>query len=371
MEYDLKREVKIFMVFDMLGDLVRTGPQLWYVSRERLEDVKDHVFDLRLILKLLRRYFPLDLDYDKMDDYILFHDLPEVITGDITKFEGIPSDEKKRVTELATDYLTHFFANLFNVRSIIHGYESRVDIEAKIVHMLDKVHSASTFIKYQSEKPIDVDDPRIIPELRHHPFVKKRIQEGMDVADIFYEFHLKSVFISDEECQKYGISRENADRIVRVIREYITEMYNQKLDGTLFDYVGDFPKDAMIYNRKRIWSNDAMEKIYNKLVRDNIPAIIEADGEIPVYRVLDDKEYWDYLLLKDTEELEEVKSATSTEERKKELADKLELLRAMAEYNGFTLQDIVEEADKKKKRNGGFTRKLLLLKVIDNNLGRK
>ena len=78
---------------------------------------------------------------------------------------------------------------------------------------------------------------------------------------------------------------------------------------------------------------------------------------------LSDEEYWNYLLLKDTEELEEVRSANSIEERKKELADKLELLIAMAEYNGFTLQDILDEKKKKKENNGAFTRKLLLEKV--------
>lgn len=107
-----------------------------------------------------------------------------------------------------------------------------------------------------------------------------------------------------------------------------------------------------------------MDQIYNKLVRDDIPDIIKANGEEPIYRVLDEKEYWEYLLLKDTEELEEVRSASSISERKKELADKLELIRAMAEYNGFTLEDILEEAERKKEKNGGFKKRLLLERVI-------
>lgn len=104
---------------------------------------------------------------------------------------------------------------------------------------------------------------------------------------------------------------------------------------------------------------------YDKLVRDYIPDMIRSrDGE-PIVRVLNDQEYWEYLLKKDIEELEEVKKAKSLAERKEELADKLELIRAMAEYNGFCLEDIIEEADRKKQKNGGFQKRLLLEKVIE------
>lgn len=108
-----------------------------------------------------------------------------------------------------------------------------------------------------------------------------------------------------------------------------------------------------------------MEKFYNKLVRDNIPDIIRKNGGEPYFRRLNDEEYWEYLLKKDNEELDEVRTAPSIQERKKELADKLELIRAMAEFNGFTLQDIVEEADKKKEKNGGFQKRFLLEKVTE------
>lgn len=104
---------------------------------------------------------------------------------------------------------------------------------------------------------------------------------------------------------------------------------------------------------------------YDKLVRDHIPDMIRSrDGE-PIVRVLNDQEYWEYLLKKDMEELEEVKKAESLAEIKEELADKLELIRAMAEYNGFCLEDIIKEADRKKQKNGGFQKRLLLEKVIE------
>lgn len=107
-----------------------------------------------------------------------------------------------------------------------------------------------------------------------------------------------------------------------------------------------------------------MEKVYNKLVRDNIPEIIKKDGRNPICHELDNNEYWEYLLEKDKEELLEVRNASTKEEIKMELADKLEIIIAMAKFHGYTLNDIIEEADKKRNKNGAFDKRIFLEKVI-------
>ena len=115
--------------------------------------------------------------------------------------------------------------------------------------------------------------------------------------------------------------------------------------------------------KESIVLGEIWEKKFNKLVRDNIPNIIEKNGDIPIYRLLNDEEYWKYLLKKDNEELLEVKAAKTIEERKKELADKLELIKAMAEFNGYSLDAIIEEANQKRNKNGGFTKRILLIRT--------
>lgn len=361
MEYNFKKEVNLFMIFDILGDTVRTGPTLWYIDRKRLEDVKDHVLDLILIFKILEKYLPTNINKDKIINYIICHDLPEAITGDITKFEGVSKEEIKRVTSVAINYLSSKFDDVINLSNILNSYEERVDLESKIVHMIDKVHSSTTFIKYQSEQNINMNDSRIIKELRNHPFVVEKIAEGKDLADIFFEFHLMAVNFTDEECEKYNITRAEADNIVNVIKAFATEMHDQKSNNTLLNFNKDFPQDAMDYNRK------VKENKYRKLVRDNIPEICISNGEKPIFHVLDSKDYWNALLQKDTEELQEVKEAEESENKEKvlkELGDKLELIRAMAEYQGFTLEDVIKQANKKKETNGGFQKKLFLEAVI-------
>lgn len=251
MPYNYSNDVKLFMVFDILGDTVRTGPQLWFIDRKRLEDVKNHIFDLLLIARILQKQFPNSLNFDKINDYILCHDLPEAITGDITKFEGVPKEEIEKVTEIAINYLSNKFGEVLALNEILNNYENRIDIESKVVHMIDKVHSASTFIKYQSEQNINMDDPRIIKDLRKHPFVVQKIKEGKDLADIFFEFHMMEVTISEEECEKYSISREDANKIVSAIRGFANELYHQKQNRTLLKVKEDFPIDAMKYNRNK------------------------------------------------------------------------------------------------------------------------
>ena len=63
-----------------------------------------------------------------------------------------------------------------------------------------------------------------------------------------------------------------------------------------------------------------MERIYNKLVRDNIPSIIEGNGETPITRILNEGEYKKELEKKLYEEYNEVLEA-SGEDRVEELAD--------------------------------------------------
>lgn len=106
-----------------------------------------------------------------------------------------------------------------------------------------------------------------------------------------------------------------------------------------------------------------MEKIYNKLVRDNIPEIIVGNGGTPFTRILDDSEYKSELERKLNEEYQEVLCTTTSDERIEELADMLEIIDALANLEGKTLDDVKNVANQKKLKRGGFQKKIFLEKV--------
>lgn len=98
------------------------------------------------------------------------------------------------------------------------------------------------------------------------------------------------------------------------------------------------------------------EKANGKLVRDKIPEIIRANGEVPRIRVLDEKEYKTELLKKLLEEVLEFMDDPSIEER----ADIEEVSKKIDELFEFTPDDIKNAMLKKREERGGFEEKIYL-----------
>jgi len=103
-------------------------------------------------------------------------------------------------------------------------------------------------------------------------------------------------------------------------------------------------------------------KIYNKLVRDRIPEIIEADGKTCVTEILSDAKYLEMLDDKLDEELSEYQESRSLEE----LADLLEVIRAIVRARSWTWEQLEQIRREKATRRGGFEKKLLLKEVTES-----
>jgi predicted house-cleaning noncanonical NTP pyrophosphatase (MazG superfamily) len=102
-----------------------------------------------------------------------------------------------------------------------------------------------------------------------------------------------------------------------------------------------------------------MQISYNKLVRDRIPEIIQADGHQAVTRVLDEESYRAALLEKLTEEAQEARQAPAGQ-LAAELADVLEVLQALAAAHNLTWDDILVVAAGKRTERGAFRDRVFL-----------
>ena len=110
-----------------------------------------------------------------------------------------------------------------------------------------------------------------------------------------------------------------------------------------------------------------MEQIYNKLVRDKIPNIIKNNGGEPYTRILSNEEYIENLKKKLIEECNEVISVKTKEDTLEELADTLEVVRSLAKAIGYSYENLIDVAEKKATKRGGFEEKIFLEKVIEKD----
>ena len=102
-----------------------------------------------------------------------------------------------------------------------------------------------------------------------------------------------------------------------------------------------------------------MGRMYEKLVRDKIPQIIEAQGEIPLTRTLKTDEYLCSLNEKLREEMEEYLEDGSIEE----MADLIEVARAIIAARGYSWEDVEEIRKAKAIKNGAFENRVYLIAV--------
>ncbi len=112
-----------------------------------------------------------------------------------------------------------------------------------------------------------------------------------------------------------------------------------------------------------VLKGDIRMPVYNKLVRDLIPQVIEAEGKTCSIRVLDSSEHLKEIKEKMQEEAIEFKESASQKEAIEELADILELVHAAIHMYGVSYEQLEQIRTQKKRQRGGFSKGIYLVEV--------
>ncbi len=101
------------------------------------------------------------------------------------------------------------------------------------------------------------------------------------------------------------------------------------------------------------------EKIYNKLVRDKIPEVIESSGKFFSSHIAEELEYKEELFKKAYEELEEFRETPCAEE----MADIFEVLEGLIKAYNIEMNDIFDIKEEKARERGAFDERIILERV--------
>ncbi|MCR1874866.1 nucleoside triphosphate pyrophosphohydrolase [Paraclostridium bifermentans] len=100
-------------------------------------------------------------------------------------------------------------------------------------------------------------------------------------------------------------------------------------------------------------------KVYDKLVRDRIPEIIESSGNKCEIEVVSDEVALEYLYKKLNEEVSELLEDKNLDE----IADVMEVLFAIGSKYGYSEENVLGRRNEKKDVRGGFEDNLILKKT--------
>jgi len=142
---------------------------------------------------------------------------------------------------------------------------------------------------------------------------------------------------------------ENRQELIKAFKRH-NPKYKVNKNTPVFSYTYEFKKRA----GKTIK--------YNKLIRDRIPEIIKEAGWKPTVKTLNKKEFLSALKKKAIEEANELDRAKNKKDIINEMSDIQELLDVLAEEIKATRTEIKKFQNTKRKKRGGFKKRLFLIK---------
>ena len=138
---------------DKIVNFMRALEEVCIVERDLLlyegsrENNAMHIFKLSFLVMLVAPYIKQEVDYTKMLELALVHDIAEGKTGDYTVANQIANPELKKEKQkreaIAIKELKSMLPPPLNkkVQALYKEYEEKKTLEAKIVSMLDKLEA--------------------------------------------------------------------------------------------------------------------------------------------------------------------------------------------------------------------------------------
>jgi putative hydrolase of HD superfamily len=153
-EMDLDSILKFMLKVDKLKKIKRAG---WVISKVKdPEHVADHSFSTAAVSYLLAK--KMGLDAEKCAIMGLFHDINEVLTGDIAtradeRMQKLTNKVKKRLEEKNTKKLISMLSGKQKdaLMGILEEYLSQKTREAKLVYQADKLDYIIQIILYSKK----------------------------------------------------------------------------------------------------------------------------------------------------------------------------------------------------------------------------
>ena len=181
--------IKFYLLATELKDKIRSGwkKDVWNVERERLESVAEHIYGACILAIAIDSEFEMKVDLKKVILMLVIHELEEIKIGDLTPFDKITKEEKRRIGREAICEILKDLTKGNEYIDLIDEFEEMKTNEAKFSKMIDKLEANLQAKIYCEENRADIDKINN-KELLKDERIEKMMEAGnRTVADFFIE----------------------------------------------------------------------------------------------------------------------------------------------------------------------------------------
>lgn len=192
----IQKLINFYLLATSLKDKIRTGWETWNIDRQRVESVAEHIYGTCILAIAIDSEFDLNIDIYKVVMMLTLHEIEEVKIGDLTPFDKITAEEKRKIGKQAVEEVFSSLAKGINYIELIEEFEKLETKEAKIARMCDKLEADIQAKIYCEEKSIDMYSDKNEHLLQDNR-IKGLLEKGAkSVADLFVEYD-RPVFTED------------------------------------------------------------------------------------------------------------------------------------------------------------------------------
>ena len=184
----IQKLIQFYLLATSLKDKIRTGWKTWNIDRQRVESVAEHIYGTCILAIAIDSEFDLKIDIYKVVMMLVLHEIEEVKIGDLTPFDKITQEEKRKIGKQAVEEVLSPLAKGINYIELIEEFEKLETKEAKFAKMCDKLEADIQAKIYCEENAIKMNDDKNANLLQDER-IKGLIDKGAkSVADLYIEY---------------------------------------------------------------------------------------------------------------------------------------------------------------------------------------
>jgi len=200
--------LNFYLLTSTLKDKVRSGWKIWNIERERVESVAEHIYGTCMLAIAIDSEYKMNIDLQKTILMIALHEVEEIQIGDLTPFDNITQEEKRKIGKKAVEYVFDGLIKKQEYIDLIEEFEIMETRESIFAKMCDKLEADIQSKLYCEEGVLDINNinnTHLLDDIR----IKKLISEGAkSIADLFIE-NDRPLYKEDEFIEILDYIKEN------------------------------------------------------------------------------------------------------------------------------------------------------------------